>query len=150
MEMQPFKLIGIKLSHKTKNENRQSEKDCGSLWQQFEAQKIFDQVPYKISNAVYAVYYDYDSDENGLFSYFIGCKVDSHATAPKNLQEISIPEQQYEIETARGQMTGCLSEAWQRIWNATRNRKFGYDFEIYDERSYDWNNAEVEIYLSVK
>lgn len=147
--MESFKLIGLKLNRKTKNENGQSGKDCGELWQKFEENRITELIPNKISNAVYAVYYDYESDENGLFSYFIGCKVDNNTEPPKNLDEIIIPEQNYHKETAKGQMTGCISDAWTKIWNSNLNRKFGFDFEIYDERSYDWNNAEIDIFLSI-
>ncbi len=47
-------------------------------------------------------------------------------------------------------MPGCIAEAWQNIWKAGLNRNFGFDFEKYDERSLNWENAEVDIYLSVK
>lgn len=146
--MENFKLIGLKLNRKTKNENGQSGKDCGELWQFFEEQKIAEQVPNKISDAIYAVYHDYESDENGLFSYFIGCKVEENTTIPENLDTIIIPAQNYHKEIAKGQMTACISDAWARIWNSDLNRKFGFDFEIYDERSLDWNNAEIDIYIS--
>lgn len=147
--MENFKLIGLKLKGKTKNQNGQSEKDCGELWQQFKVNKIAELIPNKISDSIYAVYYDYESDENGQYSYFLGCKVEENAQPPKELDEIIIPKQNYHKETVKGQMTGCISEAWARIWNSNINRKFGFDFEIYDDRSYDWNDAEIDIYLSV-
>lgn len=147
--MESFKLIGLKLNRKTKNENRQSGKDCGELWQHFEQNKIAEHIPNKISDTIYAVYYDYESDENGLFSYFIGCKVEEHTEKPEGLDEIIIPEQNYHKETAKGQMIGCITDAWTRIWNANLDRKFGFDFEVYDEKSFDWNNAEIDIFLSI-
>lgn len=147
--MEGFKLIGLKLKRKTKNENEQSAKDCGELWQHFEINKIAELIPNKISDSIYAVYYDYESDEKGLFSYFIGCKVAENTVAPKDLDELIIPQQNYYKVTAKGQMTACISEAWTKIWNANINRKFGFDFEIYDERSHNWNDAEIDIYLSI-
>lgn len=78
-----FKLIGIKLGHKTTNENKQSSTDCGFLWQKFEKEKIFDLIPNKVSNEIYAVYFDYEKDETKPFSYFIGCKVDNILKFPK-------------------------------------------------------------------
>ncbi|HUH18774.1 GyrI-like domain-containing protein [Albibacterium sp.] len=147
--MTNFKLIGLKLNGKTKNENGQSGKDCGELWQYFEENKIAGFIPNKISETIYAVYYDYEQDENGLFSYFIGCKVDENTEKPKSLDEIIIPQQNYHKETAKGQMTGCIADAWTRIWNSNLNRKFGFDFEVYDERSLDWNNAEIDIFISI-
>jgi predicted transcriptional regulator YdeE len=64
-----------------------------------------------MSDAIYAVYYDYESDEKGIFSYFIGCKVDENTEKPEGLDELIIPEQRYHIETAKGQITGCISDA---------------------------------------
>ncbi|WP_207425816.1 GyrI-like domain-containing protein [Pedobacter sp. SYSU D00535] len=148
--MKGFKLIGLKLKGKTKNEHGQSGKDCGELWQYFEANKIAELIPNKTSGAIYAVYYDYENDENGLFSYFIGCKVEENTEKPENLDELVIPEQSYQKETAKGQMTACITEAWKRIWNSPTNRKFGFDFEVYDERSQNWKDAEVDIFISVK
>ena len=31
-----FKLVGLRLKGKTTNQNNQSSKDCGDLWQKFE------------------------------------------------------------------------------------------------------------------
>jgi predicted transcriptional regulator YdeE len=95
------------------------------------------------------VYYDYENDENGLFSYFIGCRVEPNTETPQDLDELFIPEQNYDKVIAKGRMTGCITEAWKSIWAANINRKFGFDFEIYDERSRDWENAEIDIYVSV-
>jgi predicted transcriptional regulator YdeE len=148
--MESFKLIGLKLSGKTKNENGQSGVDCGALWQEFEQKGITSLISNKVNDSIYAVYYDYESDENGSFSYFIGCRVENETEVPETLDELIIPKQKYHIEIAKGQMTGCITDAWKRIWSSSLQRKFGYDFEIYDERSHDWENAEIEIFISIK
>ena len=143
-----FKLVGLKLNSKTTNQNKQSSKDCGELWQKFETEKIFDVIPEKLSNEVYAVYFNYEKDETTPFSYFIGCKVKMNSETPKQLEELMIPSQEYSKFTANGVMTGCVTDAWKEIWNSDTERKFGFDFEVYDERSQDWSNAEVDIYIS--
>lgn len=144
-----FQLIGLKLEGKTTNEANQSSTDCGNLWQHFEKENIFDLIPNKVSNEVYAVYYDYEKDETKPFSYFIGCKVDKNTVIPKGLNALEIPSQNYLKVTAKGVMTGCITDAWKKIWNSAIKRKFGFDFEIYDERSKDWNDAELDIYVSI-
>ncbi len=144
-----FKLVGLKLEGKTTNENNQSNKDCGNLWQKFEKDKIFELIPNKLSNEIYAVYFDYEKDETKPFSYFIGCKIDENAYVPENLTSLDIPSQNYIKVRAKGMMPHCITEAWQKIWSSEIERKFGFDFEVYDERSNDWNNAEVDIYVSV-
>ena len=47
-------------------------------------------------------------------------------------------------------MPDCIVNAWRNIWTAKLDRAYNYDFEIYDERSKDWNNAEADIFLSVR
>lgn len=145
-----FKLVGLQLKGKTTNQNNQSSEDCGNLWEKFETEKIFAQIPEKVSNEIYAVYFDYvKKDETSPFSYFIGCKVANEAETPQELSELIIPEQKYLKFTAKGEMTGCITDTWKKIWNADLNREFGFDFEVYDERSQDWNDAEVDIFISV-
>ena len=150
MEKPAFRLIGLNLDRKTTNKNKQSEKDCGNLWQKFEQEKTATLIPGKLSDEVYAVYFDYESDEKGAFSYFIGCKADETTPLPEGLDELHIPAQDYEQITARGVMTGCVTEAWQKVWDTIKNRKFGYDFEVYDERSRDWNDATVDIFIALR
>ena len=110
--------------------------------------KISELIPNKLSKEVYAVYFEYEGDETKPFSYFIGCKVDKSLEPPTELEDLVIPSQDYTKFTAKGVMTGCITDTWKQIWNADLNRKFGFDFEVYDERSQDWSNAEVDIYIS--
>lgn len=41
IEKTKFKLIGLKLDHKTTNEGGQSGIDCGNLWQKFEKENFY-------------------------------------------------------------------------------------------------------------
>lgn len=143
-----FKLVGLKLQGKTTNQNNQSSKDCGKLWQKFETDKIFDLISEKLSDEIYAVYFDYKKDETSPFSYFIGCKVEMNSDTLKELDELIIPPQEYTKFNAKGVMTGCITDTWNEIWSSDMNRSYGFDFEVYDERSQDWNDAEVDIYVS--
>jgi predicted transcriptional regulator YdeE len=34
------------------------------------------------------------------------------------------------------------------LWQKFKKRGYRFDFEIYDERSHNWNDAEIDIYLS--
>jgi predicted transcriptional regulator YdeE len=64
------------------------------------------------------------------------------------MDSLLIPAESYFQVTAKGKMTGCITDAWKRIWSSGINRTYQYDFEVYDERSKDWNNAEMEIFVS--
>ena len=144
-----LRLVGLKLTGKTTNVKNQSSTDCGNLWQKFESEKVSKIIRNKISEEIYAVYYDYESDETGPFSYFIGCRVDNNSQIQKGLSELIIPSQSYMKVVAKGKMPVCISEAWTSIWNSKMKRKFEYDFEVYDDRSKDWNDAEVDIFISI-
>lgn len=144
-----FKLMGIKLPTKTSNLNNQSSKDCGNLWQQFEKKQIIDLIPGKLSNEVYAVYFEYEKDEAASFSYFIGCKVREDVPTIEGLDVLEIPSQTYLKYIAKGKMTDCITDTWKEIWNSKIDRKFAFDFEVYGEKSQDWNDAEVDIFVSI-
>lgn len=106
-------------------------------------------IPNKILDAIYVIYYNYEKDEKGRFSYFIGCKVQNNIEKPKGLDEICIPDQSYDRVTVKGQIPHCIREALEQIWQEKKQRKFEFDFEVYDERSANWDKAEIEIYISV-
>jgi predicted transcriptional regulator YdeE len=143
-----FKLIGIKLPHKTSNEGGQSMVDCGNLWQKFTTENIKEKIPGKISDDIFAVYFGYDGDHTKPFSYFIGCKVKMDTRTPEGLEGIFIPAAKYRRTVAKGPMPGCIAKAWKEIWDSKIERAYQYDFEVYGEKSRDWRNAEVEVYLS--
>lgn len=144
-----FQLAGIQWPGKTTNQNNQSSTDCGILWQQFEKENIIEQIPHRLSDTIYAVYYDYEFTPQEKFRYFIGCQIEKNGPVPEKLDTLWIPAQDYQIIKAQGKMTDCLVKAWKNIWTTKIPRKFGFDFEVYDERSHNWNDAEVDIYLSV-
>lgn len=46
-------------------------------------------------------------------------------------------------------MPDRVENKWNEIWDSGIARSLQTDFEVYDERNKDWNNAEVDIYLSI-
>jgi predicted transcriptional regulator YdeE len=145
-----FQLIGLKLKNKTSNEKGRSSIDCGNLWRKFEAEDRVQSIPGRIGEAIYAVYFDYEGDSTQPFSYFIGCKVKPDTEVPQGMDGLQIPPQQYWKITAKGIMPDCVANTWKEIWSSKIDREYRYDFEIYDERSKDWSNALVEIFISSK
>lgn len=145
-----FQLIGLSLGRKTSNEAGQSGIDCGNLWQKFEMGGFVHRIPNSVNKAIYAVYFDYEGDHNKPFSYFIGCKVEPGTMVPAGMESLTIPPQNYSVVIARGEMPDCLTESWSKIWKSAIDRTYQFDFEIYDDRSRDWDDAEVEIFVSSK
>jgi predicted transcriptional regulator YdeE len=145
-----FRLVGLRLNGKTTNDNNQSSIDCGNLWQQFEKDRIIERIPDKLSDDIYAVYFGYEKDETAAFSYFIGCPVENNSDVPEGLTTLLIPAQSYLVFKAQGEMPVCMADTWSKIWSSEINRRFTFDFEVYDERSHDWDNAEVDIYVATE
>lgn len=150
IEIKEFKLVGLALKTKTTNENGQSAIDCGNLWQKFETENLADNIPGKLSDEIYAVYYNYEGDYTKPFSYFIGCKVKTDAEVVPGMDSLDIPGGSYQKFIAKGIMPDCVANSWKKIWTTDVPRAYRADFEIYDERSKDWKDAEVEIFISVQ
>jgi len=145
-----FKLIGLALKTITTNENGQSMIDCGNLWQKFETGGFADKIPGKTGNEILAVYHNYEGDHTKPFSFFIGCKVKADTKVPEGMDGLVIPDGNYQIFKAKGKMPECIGKAWQEIWSSVTARAYQADFEVYGEKNKDWNNAEVDIFLSVR
>jgi predicted transcriptional regulator YdeE len=150
IKLKEFQLIGLALKTKTTNENGQSAIDCGNLWQQFDNGDYAEKIPGKLSNEIFAVYHNYEGDHTKPFSYFIGCKVKDDTEIPDDLDGLRIPNGVYEKLVAKGKMPDCVADAWKEIWRSNQPRAYDTDFEVYDEKSTDWNDAEVAIFISVK
>jgi predicted transcriptional regulator YdeE len=151
IELKEFKLTGIGLGEKTTNENGQAGIDCGNLWQKFEEGDYVNKIPGKLSDEVFAVYHDYDGDYTQPYSYFIGCQVQTDTEIPEGMDSLIIPAAIYQQITVKGKIPDCIISVWKELWNSSdTNRAYQSDFEVYDERSKGWIDAEVDIFISVK
>ena len=76
------------------------------------------------------------------FSYFLGCQVKTIENIPDDMESLVIPDGKYQVFTARGKMPDCVAKAWKDIWISGIERAYKFDFEVYSEKSRDWNNAK--------
>ena len=145
-----MKIIGI--STETTNQNGQASADLGQLWGKFFAENIIGKIPNKISNEIYSIYTDYESDYTGKYTTIIGLKVSSLDEIPNGLIGREFENQNFIKITAKGEMPNAIAETWKEIWAKDKelNRTYTYDFEVYGEKSQNGENSEVEVYLSIK
>ncbi|WP_421945154.1 GyrI-like domain-containing protein [Pedobacter sp.] len=148
--MNNFKIIGI--SVQTTNQNNQAATDLGKLWQQFYAEEIFNKIPNKESEDVYATYTDYESDYTGKYTTIIGQKVSSLNNIPDGLVGKEINNENLKKYIAKGEMPNAVVNTWIEIWNndANLNRSYIADFEVYGSKSQNGEDSEVEIYIGVR
>ncbi|MBB5647285.1 GyrI-like domain-containing protein [Pedobacter cryoconitis] len=149
IKIDSFHVIGISI--RTTNENGQSAKDIPKLWEKFMSEGILDQIPDKIDNSLYCIYTDYEKDHTQPYTTILGCKVENLNVVPNQMVSKTIEDTSYQKFVAKGNvMQGAVYNEWVKIWNSELERTFTADFEVYDERSQNPENAEVDIFVAVK
>lgn len=149
--IQKFYIAGI--SVRTTNQNGQASEDIEALWERFWIEDIQNKIPHKISDEIYAVYTDYESDFKGFYTTIIGMSVDSLENVPEGFVGITIEADNYEKFVSKGKMPQAVVETWLEIWadqDLNSRRAYNADFTIHGKKYYDGDNAEVETYLSIK
>jgi len=149
IKIDSFHVIGI--SVRTTNENDQAAKDIPVLWERFMAEGILERIPNKTNNSLYCIYTTYEKDHTKPYTTILGCKVENLNNIPDQMAGKTIESASYQKFAAKGNLTqGAVYNEWVKIWNSDLERTFTADFEIYDERSLNPENAEVDIYVAVK
>ena len=143
-----FSVIGI--SVRTTNENGQSGTDIPALWEKFMSEGILEKIPNKVDHTLYCIYTDYEKDHTKPYTTILGCKVSDLTEIPDGMVSKTFSEASYERFVATGNlMHGAVFDEWTKIWDSDLNRSFTADFEVYDSRSQDPENAEVDIFVAV-
>ena len=145
-----FKVIGIAVE--TTNKNMQAVQDIGALWQRFSAEDVFNNIPQKLSQAVYEVFTDYTGNYEAPYLTIIGCMVEPSAVAPAGMVARNIPAQIYQIYLAEGKMPEAIGATWGKIWqnDAQLNRAYLADFDVYGPEAHDPSHPAVEIFLGMR
>lgn len=100
----------------------------------------------------FAIYFEYESDYKGEYSYFIGEEVTEFEDSNEELERYILPAQTYsKFTTESGPMVNVIVKTWQEIWQMDdSNRNYIADFEVFDQRAQDPENAIVDIYIGIK
>lgn len=145
-----LKIIGI--ATRTTHKNNQYKDDIPKLWERFFSENIIERIPSKKSSEIISLYTDYKSDFADEYTTIIGMAVNSLEEIPEGLTGREFKPEHFQKFIAKGEMPKAVIDVWSHIWEHDQylNRKYSYDFEIYDERSRNGENSEVEIYISIK
>lgn len=142
-------LVGIK----TRTSNVDEMNGAGhiaSLWSRFFSENIAQKIPAKMSEEIFSLYFDYETDSTGAYSVLLGVKVSETQSVPEGLEVVEVPQQRYQVfPCATGSMPQVVIEGWQKVWSQERTgeltRKYSYDFELYPSES----GAPVSIFIAV-
>lgn len=151
-------LVGISIRTNNQNELNPETAKISKLLDKYWGEQIANGIKNRVNAPVtYAVYTEYDSDEHGDYTYFLGEAVSSlERQDSETLQSMFIPAGAYQKFTTKpGKFPDVIINAWQKIWQMKEEDfggKRGYiaDFEVYDQRARDPNHAIVDIYIGIK
>lgn len=105
---------------------------------------------------MFAVYTDYETNQMGGYTYFLGEEVSSVEHTPEGLSALVIPEGAYtRFTTQPAPLPHGVIDAWYNIAQMTAadmggDRRFHSDFEIYDERASNPLAAIVDVYVGIQ
>lgn len=152
-----IKLVGLTARTNNKNEINPETSKIGELVGRFWSQNIAGQISDRKNPGVtLSIYTEYDSNEHGDYTYFIGEEVGSFENIPAGLQQLTIPAAKYQkFTTSLGKIPEVVIAAWQQIWKMSVSdfggeRAYVADFEVYDQRASDPANASLDIYIGIK
>ena len=152
-----IKLVGITARTSNALEMNNNTAQIGNTMQKFFGSGMQAQIlARKNPGRVFAAYTQYETDEHGEYTYFLGEEVSDFNNVPHGFQTLTIPAHTYTKFTSNsGKMPNVCIDMWQNIWNMNSadfggQRAYIADFEIYDERSIDPQNAVLDIYIGIK
>lgn len=151
-----IKLVGITARTSNALEMNPETSKIGSTMQKFFASGMQAQImERKNPGTVFAVYTNYESDEHGQYTYFIGEEVTSFENIDKEFETLTIPAGNYvNFTSTPGKMPAVCIDMWQNIWKMNAadlggKRAYIADFEVYDQRSKNPEQAVLDIYIGI-
>lgn len=150
-----FSVIGI--AERTTNAKEVSgEGVIGKQWGRFMQENLLARIPNKADSSIVAVITDYASDKDGEYTHLIGARVTSTAGVPEGMVVKKVPAGKYAIfSSEKGPVAEVVVRTWQRIWAQPKtspggNRAYKADYEVYDERAMDPQNAQMDVHVGIK
>lgn len=127
---------GISIRTQNANEMNPETAKIASLYERFDKNIV---VNYKNGAHVYGIYYDYESDANGMFSVLAGS--DQIESSKENLEGVTIKAGNYLVFEGKGEMPQAVIDTWVKIWTFFADEQTEYkrayktDFELYQSES---------------
>lgn len=149
-------LVGLKARTSNSNEINPATQKIGPTIQKYISMGGGENIANrKNPGQSFGIYTDYESDMNGMYTYFIGQEVTSFENVPEGFSTLEIPAQNYaKFTTKAGAMPDVCIDAWMSIWAMDEHelgaRAFVADFELYDERAINPAETVLDIFIGLK
>ena len=123
------------------------------LWEQLMERDALERIPNRLGSGIIALYTGYESDANGAYTYVLGAMA-ATADCPQNMVAKKVPGGTYAVITSdRGPVAEVVLGAWKRIWSDSElsaRRSYAADFEVYDHRATNPQDAQIDIYVGIR
>lgn len=151
-----FMVVGIAIRTSNAQEITPNAQ-IGNHWARFFREKWLDKIPDKADGNILAVYTDYASDHDGEYTLLIGARVHQvKGNLGPGLVAKGVPPIKFaRFRSQTGPVAQVVPETWKRVWSTSGpemqgSRAYRADFEVYDERARDPQNAQVDVYIGIK
>ena len=156
-QISEIKLVAITARTSNALEMNPETSKIGTIMQKFFASGMQEQIlGRKNPGTVFAVYTDYEMDEHGQYTYFLGEEVNHFENIQQGFETLTIPAQTYvKFTSTPGKMPAVCIDMWKNIWKMKAAdlggvRAYIADFEVYDERSQNPEQAALDIYIGIR
>ena len=158
IELGELMLVGLTARTNNANEMNPNTSKIGALAGSYWESQVANGFQNRTNPGVtYSIYTEYESDEHGEYTYFIGEVVVSLDNQDlSQFQTLVIPKSSYQkFTTAPGEIPNIVISSWQEIWGMNESdfggrRQYIADFEVYDERAQNPNAAVIDIYIGIR
>lgn len=146
--IETFHIIGLPV--RTSNEEGRAANDIPALWERFFAEAVSSKIANKLSEDIYCLYTDYETDHTKPYTAVLGYKVTDLDSVPEGLVGKTVPGKRFERFTASGKLSeGIVFREWTTIWSMPLDRAYSGDFEVYGPKSQNPEQAEVDIFIAL-
>ena len=157
VKLPEIRLVGLRTRTNNQDELDLNKAKIGGVIANYFSNQIPDKIPNLLTKEqTYSVYSNFESDFHGCYDYFYGGWVASFDNILPDLATLIIPPQTYvKFTTDKGVMPKIVIDGWMKIWQMSSEelggiRSYIADFEIFDQRASDPQNAVVDIYIGIK
>ncbi len=154
LHVDSFNVVGI--SVRTSNAQEMGGTgEIAQLWKRFRDEEVLVRIVNRADARVVAVYSDYESDRNGMYTYTLGAKVTSTKDVPPGMVVQKIEAGNYAMFTSQGQaVSQIIVGLWKRVWSLEDahelHRAYKTDFDVYYEGlAKSPTSAHVDIYVGL-
>jgi len=154
-QVQGFTVVGI--TGRTSNANEMTPQAIiGKLWGRLMQENLLAKIPNRADENIVAVYTDYASDHNCDYTYTRGAKVTRESEIPAGMVATKVVTGKYaDFASERGPANKVVPEIWQKINSLPKSapggdRTYQSDFEVYDQRARNSQDAVIDVFVGIR